>query len=129
MPTPEYFDDNERGATILADLVLQGIKRATCSALWTYERTGEAIPKAGELWLVTNWAGDAQCILETTNVDIIPFNEVSQEFAYAEGEGDRTLRHWREVHERFFRRQFEGTADEFTEIMPLVCQRFEVVYP
>ena len=46
-----------------------------------------------------------------------------------EGEGDRTLAHWRKVHEIFFRRQFEKEPHKFDETMPLVCQRFEVVYP
>ncbi len=129
MPVPEYFDDNEQGANILADLVVRGIKQATCSAVWTYRQENEPIPMAGELWLVTNWAGEAQCILETTQVDITPFIVVSAEFAALEGEGDRTLAHWRNVHERFFRRQFEGTPDKFDETMPLVCQQFKLVYP
>ena len=128
MPDPEHFCDNERDADLCADLVLRGIKRATCSALYIYGHFGESLSKPGDVWLVTNWAGEAQCVLETTKVDIVRFHEVSEEFAAAEGEGDLSLAYWREAHIRFFTRQFQNLPFAFTEDIPLVCQYFSVVY-
>lgn len=35
---------------------------------------------------------------KTTNVYIVPFNEVSIKYAFKEGEGDKSLSYWRRVH-------------------------------
>ena len=37
------------------------------------------------------------------SVVILPFNEVSEQFALEEGEGNRSLAYWRMVHENYFR--------------------------
>ena len=37
--------------------------------------------------------------------------EVSEEHAYKEGEGDRSLAYWRAVHEEFFTKEFEETKN------------------
>jgi uncharacterized protein YhfF len=45
-----------------------------------------------------------------------------------EGEGDRSLDHWRTVHERFF--TVHATHDRgFSTTMPVVLDRFRVLYP
>ena len=63
----------------------------------------------------------------TTQVDIVPFDEVSAEHAYLEGEGDRSLANWRELHERFFT-EHALHGDGFSPDMPVVLQRFVVLY-
>jgi hypothetical protein len=44
-------------------------------------------------------------------------------FAWEEGEGDRSLAHWRQAHRNFFGRQ-RFKDRNFDEGMPLVCERF-----
>ena len=57
----------------------------------------------------------------------MPFDEVDEEHARLEGEGDLSLAFWREVHERFF--IDVATHDHgFQPDMPVVCERFRVVY-
>jgi uncharacterized protein YhfF len=53
---------------------------------------------------------------------------VTAEHAYREGEGDRSLSHWRGVHRKFFTQELEAEGLEFSEDMKLVCEEFEVVY-
>jgi uncharacterized protein YhfF len=124
-----YFADNEETADELAGLVMAGIKTATCSSLWVCEAENEAPPKVGDLSIVTNWAGDPLCIIETTEIQIRPFDEVDEQFAYEEGEGDRTLAYWRRVHVEFFTRELAEIGMKPTETMPLVCERFRKVFP
>jgi uncharacterized protein YhfF len=124
-----YFADNQATADELGELVMTGIKTATCSSLWVYEAEGEAPPAVGELSVVTNWAGDPLCVIETTEVQIRPFNEVDAQFAYDEGEGDRSLAYWRRVHTEFFTRELAEIGREPSESMPLVCERFRKVFP
>jgi len=132
-PTPRFleafhFDDNEPAASKLAALVLSGQKRATAALLWTHEMLGKPLPKSGDFSIVTTFAGDPVCIIETRRIDIVPFTNVSEEFAATEGEGDGSLGYWRRVHEAFFGRECQRIGRKMTADMPVICERFEVVY-
>ena len=128
------FGDDKSAADELAELVRSGRKRATASSLWVYEvqdegeGEGEALPQVGDYSVITDWDGRARCVIRTTSVEIVPFESVTPEFAAAEGEGDLSLDHWREVHWAFFTRELRGTGRQPESDMPVVCERFEVVF-
>jgi uncharacterized protein YhfF len=124
-----HFDDNEATANELADLVLSGTKRATAGLVWMFESRRRPIPKAGDLSVVTRWDGQPVCVIETTRVEIRPYDEVDEDFAATEGEGDGSLRYWREAHWRFFSRECARIGRMPDSKMPVVCERFGVVYP
>ena len=112
----------------LADLVMRGIKTATCSAYCFYEMEGESLPETGAYNIILDAGDEAVCITRTTKVYVVPFSQVTAEHAYREGEGDRSLSHWRDVHRKFFTQELEAEGLEFSEDMKLVCEEFEVVY-
>jgi hypothetical protein len=59
-------------------------------------------------------------VIETVSVVILPFNEVSEQFAFEEGEGNRSLSSWRMAHENYFRRNhFENRAFDLTMLVVL----------
>jgi uncharacterized protein YhfF len=124
-----HFDDNEPTANALGTLVLLGQKRATAGLLWTNEVTHKLLPKIGALSVVTDWHGTPLCIIQSTHIEIIPFDSVSDRFAATEGEGDKTLRYWREAHWRFFSREYQRIGREPNLQMPVVCEEFKLVYP
>ena len=124
----ESWGDSPELADELGDLIARGIKTATCSALWEWETEGNPIPQKGQLTVVLDGAGQPLCIVETTEVTIRQYNEVDDEFAQAEGEGDFSLDYWREAHRNFFSRTLPKIGREFSEAMPLVCERFQVIY-
>jgi uncharacterized protein YhfF len=130
-PTPPvwYFCDNERDANECARLVLAGQKRATTPSQWFFKSRGLVLPAVGDLEIITDWDGVAQCIIRTTAVDIVRFCDVTAEYAQLEGEGDGSLISWRAVHWGYYRRELLGTQYAPQEDMPLVCQQFEVVFP
>lgn len=123
-----HFDLTEKGANELVDLVLRGMKRATTSALWVYEHEHEPIPAAGDYSVITDWEGIAKCIIQTTGITIVPFNEVTAEMAAKEGEGDLSLSYWQKGHALFFRAECRAIGAEFIETIPVVFEEFEVVY-
>lgn len=132
-PTPRFleaffFDDNEPSANELATLVVSGRKRATAALLWAYDAEDKRVPEPGDLSIVTDFHGNEVCIIETTRVDIVPFSEVSAEFAAAEGEGDGSLEYWRRAHEAFFGRECKRIGRTLEPNMPVVCERFDVVF-
>lgn len=124
----EGFGDNPELADELGALILRGVKTGTCSAVWEWEAEGNPIPEVGLISITLNGNGDPICILETTQITLRRFNEVDEDFARSEGEGDLTLRYWREAHTNFFSRVLSKFGKEFSENMPLLCERFQVIY-
>lgn len=112
----------------LAALVKNGIKTATCSALILYELENEPIPNQGDYSVILDSADNAVCIIRTNKVYIESFDCVSEEHAFKEGEGDRSLEYWRRVHIDFFTEEFSARKLVFDETISLVCEEFEVVY-
>ena len=112
----------------LALLTLNGVKKAAASGYDLYQADQEPIPKKGEHSIILDGKGNAVCVIQTTHVTVVPFNEVTAEFAYKEGEGDRSLAYWRDVHETFFQEEFAHAKVPFTETSLVVCEEFEVVY-
>jgi len=72
--------------------------------------------------------GEPLCIVESVEVTIRNYNEVDSDFAHNEGEGDLSLHYWREAHKNYFSRVLPKTGKEFSEEMPLVCERFKLIY-
>jgi uncharacterized protein YhfF len=92
-----------------------------------YEKDQTPLPQKGDLSVVLDGSGDPVLVIETIDVVMLPFNEVSEQFAFEEGEGDRSIAYWRMAHENYFRRNhFEDRA--FDDQMLIVCERFKVVY-
>lgn len=123
------FGDGERMAADLAALVLQGVKRATAGLVWAYEHDNKAPPRPGDLSIVTTWTTKQPlCVIETTAVDVVSFNEVSEDFARTEGEEDGTLQSWRRNHTAFFAGECARIGRVPDETMLVVCERFRVVF-
>jgi uncharacterized protein YhfF len=111
------FGDGPELADELLELVLAGVKTATCS---TEDEPNISTP--GERWVVRDGRGMPRCVIESTEVSYRRYNEMDAAFAYDEGEGDRSLAHWREAHRRYFTRM-----GKFSEDMMLMCERFRLV--
>lgn len=112
----------------LADLVLKGVKTATASNYILYELEEEKLPHVGLHNIILNGDGEAVAIMKTTSVEVIPFDEVTSEHAYLEGEGDCSLEYWREVHRDFYRKELEEVEREFNYKVPIVCERLNLLY-
>ena len=129
LPEAWSFGDSKDMADDLGNLVRSGIKTATCSLLWEYEFDGDALPEPGELSIILGGNGQPLCLIETTEIKIRPYDQVDPQFAYEEGEGDRSLAYWRNAHWRFFTRVCDRIGRDPDNAMPLVCERFRVIYP
>ena len=109
------FGDGPELADELLDLVIRGVKTATCS-------TEDQASTPGARWIVRDGHGQPRCVVEITEVTYRRFGEVDDAFAYDEGEGDRSLDYWRQAHRNYFGRQ-----GKFREDMMLMCERFRLV--
>ena len=111
------FGDGPELADELLELVLAGVKTATCS---TEDEPNTSTP--GERWIVLDGGGHPRCVIETTEVSYRRFGDVDAAFARDEGEGDRSLAYWRQAHRKYF-----GRLGKFSEDMMLMCERFRLV--
>ena len=122
-----HFCDNEADADACASLVVEGKKRATATSLAELDHAGEALPKPGDLAVVTDWSGTAVAIIRTRSVEVRRFVDVDEAFAAEEGEGDLSLAWWQAAHEAYYRRVLTGTGTDFSLQLEIACERFEVV--
>lgn len=119
--TPEMADD-------LGELVRRGLKTATASLVWSMEAENEPYPAAGDCSIILDGRSRPMCIIRTTRTYVLPFDEVDEEQAFLEGEGDRSLAYWREVHWKFFGEECRRIGKVPTARMPILCERFVLVY-
>ena len=92
-----------------------------------YQIEGERIPQVGDLSVVTDWEGIPKCVIETTNVMIIPFKDITFDICKREGE-DENLESWIEGHTKFFSSEGSMLGYNFTEDMPVVFEDFKMVF-
>ena len=116
-------------ADFLADLVLKGEKTATASAYDLYALEDEPLPQEGKFDVILDSQNQAVCIVEITKVSVQSFNQVSAQHAFKEGEGDKTLVYWRQVHEDFFTDCLGEAGLTFTPESKVVLEEFRKVYP
>ncbi len=123
-----FFGTRPEGAKEISELVLDGTKTVTGSVLWSHEADGKPLARPGDRWIVTNGRDDPVCIIQTTEVCIIPFDEVGEEYARDGGEGDRSLLSWRKMYWEYIVSECARIGRDPTEKAPLVMERFKVVY-
>lgn len=105
-------------------LVLAGEKRATAGLLSEYADEGEELETVGEEQYLVDAEGRAIARIRYTRVDVVPFAEVTWEFAQAEGEGFTDIDDWRSAHRRYWQRE---SGIDVTDEEPVVCLWFEVL--
>lgn len=126
-PVPEMvepFGDSAELADELIALVVDGPKRATASAVADPGPT----PVVGMLSIATDGSGLPRAVLRTTEVRIGSLSSVDDQFAWDEGEGDRTRADWLASHTTFFERYMPTIGVQFDPDMATVFERFEVLY-
>jgi uncharacterized protein YhfF len=124
------FGNDAAMADELGMLVRDGPKRATTSLLSWYEdpppgEEPEPVPSVGALSVVLDGRGEPICVIRDVKVEVRPFGEVDEAFAWVEGEGDRSLAYWRDAHIRAFASEGRPAGED----TPVVLETFEQLWP
>jgi len=112
----------------LARLVTAGRKFATASLAAINEIKPDEAPIPDGYSVVTDFNDIPMCIIQTTEIRLLPFNEVDKQFASDEGEGDQTLEYWRHVHRQYFTREAAVLGLHFDEKLLICCERFKLLH-
>ena len=121
------FGTTRASTSLITPLVLSGVKTATGSLLWAYEAEGRRPPAAGDYNIVTD-GEEPVCVILDTEIRVLPYNEVDAAFAWDGGEEDRTLESWRRIYWDYILLECARLGREPTLKIPLVCERFHVIY-
>jgi uncharacterized protein YhfF len=123
-----HFCDNEKDAQECATLVKTSVKQATSTSKWWFEQHQEELPVIGNLYVICDWYGIAKAIVETTHIEQVPYKDITEEYAAIEGEGDKSLKHWKEIHWAYYTREMEEFGETPNEDMVIICERFKTLF-
>lgn len=119
--------EDEVSCLQLSALILGGKKTGSFTALDSFIIDNEPLPKAGSNYVVADWNEVPLCIIQTTKVTILPYNQITWEMAEKEGEED-SFESWKESHNEFFEYDAEIMGYEFKPDMPVVFEEFKLIY-
>ncbi|MBO0460461.1 ASCH domain-containing protein [Enterococcus sp. DIV1298c] len=121
------FGNTKEHADELADLVLAGKKTGTSSGYELYQIDNEPLPKVGDYSVVVNGSDVPMGIIQTVEVAIVPWKEITEEQAATEGEGDLSLAYWQKGHYKYFKPYYEEHGLLLNEETKIVFERFRLV--
>lgn len=123
-----HFGDHPRLVDELLGLVLSGRKRATASGLTDLEAAKLPVPRIGDHWIVCDGRSRPRAVGVTTDVRIGSLQSVDDQFAWDEGEGDRTRDDWLRQHQIYFQRTYAAAELVYDPHIDVVFERFDIVY-
>ncbi len=109
------------------NLVMSGKRCVNFSAFPSYEINREPLPVEGEVYIVEDETDEPRCIIEITDVKVLPFEDVSWELASKEGE-DENLEQWRDKQREYMEEEADLCGFDFNDKTPVVCEIFRVIY-
>lgn len=127
-PKSRHFCENEQDANEAVRLVKAGVKNATSNSLLGLQYRNQRLPRIGDYTVVTNWEGEAQCIIETIKVTLKPFFSIDEQYVKMEAEGAKSLAQWKELHWDYYTRELAEFERLPRESMIVVCQEFKKVF-
>lgn len=120
--TPEMADS-------LVELAILGLKRATASLFEDYGEGKERLPAVGDYVVACDGRNKPRFVWRTTEITVKPLNAVDEQFAFDEGEGERTRDWWLDSHRRDFAVEAAAKGYTMSDEIPVVFERFTIVWP
>jgi uncharacterized protein YhfF len=121
------YGDTQALSDELLALIRSGKKRAGTGLIWSHEYEDDPVAEPGDIEIVVDHSGEPSIVTRVVSVAIIPYSEVTAEYAAIEGEGDGSLTYWRKAHWDFFSRECARIGRVPSEDMLVACCVFEVL--
>ena len=128
-PAVECFGDSPELADELIAFVTDGPKRATAGLVAAYAADGDPLAADRSHWVACDGSGAPRVVLRTRELRVGPLSSVDAQFAWDEGEYDRSLESWLDGHRRFFQRECQRIGIRFSDDLEVVFERFSIVWP
>jgi len=121
------FEDTGMTGQTQLSLLLSGAKTAMFTPLETIEINMEKMPVTGEVYVVLDSKEEPRCIIELTDVKILPVNEIPWDLARRDGE-DENILDWQNKMENFLDEEADLCGFEALPDSKIVCELFKVIY-
>jgi uncharacterized protein YhfF len=122
------FGSNPEMANRLSALVVEGKKKATTTLYKLFDYDNEKFPEKGSISIIVNGYDEPVAIIKDIEIKIVPFKDITEEDAKTEGEGDCSLKYWRDAHTEYFKEECEKNKINFSEDMLVIFEIFETIY-
>jgi uncharacterized protein YhfF len=125
LPPPKDVFNFGGKNTALADKLLQYAIEGKKTATTSWPIPDPLYWGPGDLSVILDGQGQPGAVMRTTSFVTCKFQDVTEDFALAEAEGDYEA--YRRGHIWFYRQQENG--EEFGDESLVLCEKFEVIYP
>lgn len=112
----------------ILDLIVAREKTGTFAVDWEFESRPADRPQPGDLYIVTDHEGQPGALIRITATEVLPYRAIDERHIACEGPALRSLGPWRELHWNFWRGVLMPLGREPAEDMPVLWQRFELLY-
>ncbi|WP_294429289.1 ASCH domain-containing protein [uncultured Treponema sp.] len=121
------FEDSGFAGQTQLSLVLSGAKTAVFTPLDEIEINLEQVPVSGEVYVVLDSNDEPRCVIELTDVNVVPFNEIPWDLAQRDGENEN-LSEWQDKMREYIEDEADLCGFEAREDSKIVCEIFRVIY-
>lgn len=123
------FGGSKAMADIIIPLVQSGEKTGTFALGAEFESDPSRAPQVGDWYVVTWFEGPPVLLFRVTEVEVVPFEGISDRHVEVEGPNARDVKVWRDIHWPYWGAMLRKMGREPSMQMPVIFHRFEVVYP
>ncbi len=120
--------DQQSTAQVIA-LIEAGDKTGTFSLPWLLERTGLALPRAGDPIILIDFNGRPRLLVRLTTVYARLFGEMTAADTAIDGSPVRNLDVWKPLHTAYWGQQLALFGLSVSDEMPVLIEVFELLYP
>lgn len=120
------FSTDQRESMRLLRLAYAGKKELIFSSFNSYQDV-EAIPKPGDISIVTESGGFPYCVIETQKIEMLPFKQIDFSLIQRDDE-TKSLLSWQIEHLSQYKKEGELYGYQFSSESPIVVETFKVIY-
>jgi uncharacterized protein YhfF len=116
-------------ADIIVPLVLSGEKTGTFALAAEFDDDPSRAPRVGDDYVVTYFDGTPALLQRITEVQVVPFEGIDHDHVQVEGPKARDVAVWRGIHWDYWGGMLRARGREPSPQMPVIFQRFRVLFP
>lgn len=87
------------------------------------------LPQPGDYAVLLDFASEPRCLIRYDECTVLPFSAVGPAHVAVETAALRDVAAWRKLHREYWGPVFAARGEVFTDDLPIVFQRFTVLYP
>jgi len=87
------------------------------------------LPRAGEFAVLVNFSDEPRCLIRYDECAVLPIGAIGPGHVAVETAALRDVAAWRKFHRDYWAPVFAARGEALTDDLPIVFQRFTVLYP